>query len=308
MHINERATKRDSMKILITGGTGLIGSALIPRLLSSQHRLVVLTRNPQHAAQKLPAGLEFISDLDGYNNLDEFDLVINLAGEPIFAKRWTRSQKIMLSQSRIQLTQKLSTLINQGSDPPHCFISASAMGFYGDQGTQPISEQSTSAAHFAAKLCQQWEAQAIRANTRVCCLRSGIVLAKEGGALAQMLPIYRCGLGGRLGNGQQYWAWIALEDMVNAILFLIESPNCVGAFNMVAPNPVTNAEFNQQLGRTVKRPAPAQIPSFILRLLLGERACLLLDSQYGLPTKLLAMGYQFQYPDLNSALTQIFKR
>ena len=236
--------------------------------------------------------------MDYFQHFNQFDAIINLAGEPIFSRRWTTTQKERLESSRISLTEKLTHLINRSDDPPHCFISGSATGYYGDCGEQLIDENTPPANHFAARLCQQWEAAALKANTRVCLIRTGMVLGTQGGALAKMLPLYRCGLGGKLGSGKQFWSWIALEDMVRGILFLLENADCRGAFNFVAPHAIRNAEFNVLLGETLRRPHMATAPAFMLKMLLGERANLLLDSQNLVPQHLLAQGFQFEHPDL----------
>ena len=210
--------------------------------------LPILVRNIEKAQQQLPHVVELINTLDYFQHFNQFDAVINLAGEPIFDRRWTDKQKVRLESSRISLTEKLTQLINQSNEPPACFISGSATGYYGDCGEQPIDENTSPANNFAAQLCQHWEATALKANTRVCVVRTGLVLAHQGGALAKMLPLYRCGLGGKLGSGQQYWGWISLTDMVNGILFLLENGTCKGPFNFVAPQVVRNARFNKILG------------------------------------------------------------
>ncbi|WP_109083580.1 TIGR01777 family oxidoreductase [Aggregatibacter kilianii] len=292
------------MKILITGATGFIGTALIPQLLAQNHQITALVRNIEKAQQQLPHVVELINTLDYFQHFNQFDAVINLAGEPIFDRRWTNKQKVRLESSRISLTEKLTQLINQSDEPPVCFISGSATGYYGDCGEQSIDENTSPANHFAAQLCQHWEAAALKANTRVCVVRTGLVLAHQGGALAKMLPLYRYGLGGKLGSGQQYWGWISLTDMVNGILFLLENGTCKGPFNFVAPQVVRNARFNKILGIILKRPHFATVPAFLLKFMLGERACLLLDSQKLIPQNLLTHGFQFQHPDLAQYLIE----
>lgn len=295
------------MNIFITGATGLIGSSLVSRLVELKHNVTALSRHPEQARAKLPEQVNLVASLDHYTSFDEFDAVINLAGEPIFDLRWNAQQKQRLIQSRIDLTQKLTALINQSQQPPHTFISGSATGFYGDHGDSEITEQTSAGSGFTAQLCQQWEQAALSAKTRVCLLRTGIVLAGQGGALAKMLPLYRFGLGGKLGNGTQYWGWIALPDMVEAILFLLQQPQCQGPFNLVSPYPVQNAEFNHTLGSLLKRPHFAAVPAIMLRWVLGERADLLLDSQAVLPQKLLNAGFTFHYPQLSQALFYALK-
>lgn len=289
------------MKIFITGATGFVGSALTEKL-AKQHQITALTRSVQQAQKILPSSVNMVSTLTNYTDFNEFDAVINLAGEPIFNQRWTDEQKSRLTTSRVNLTEKLATLINNSVNPPHTFISGSAGGYYGDCGEAVIDESMPSANSFPARLCYQWESAALNANSRVCLLRTGIVLHKSGGALAKILPIYRCGLGGKLGHGKQFWAWIALEDMVDAIEFLLLTPTCQGAFNLTSPNPVRNTAFNRMLGTTLQRPHFASIPAFILKLILGERSCLLLDSQRIIPAKLLTCGFKFKFSELAQTL------
>lgn len=296
------------MRIFITGGTGLIGRALVHYWLAQGHQISLLTRSPQRSATLFPPSnqLQFLAQLP--TSL-EVDAIVNLAGEPIFERRWSTKQKQQLWQSRIEITEKLTALIRQSATPPSCFISGSASGYYGDCGAQLIDEQQPAAQHFSAQLCQAWEqaAQAAQSEqTRVCVLRTGLVLAPQGGLLAKLLPIYGCGLGGKLGNGQQFMPWIALTDMVRAIDFLLQNPASQGAFNLSAPQPVRNADFNQLLAKQLQRPAFASLPSFALKLLFGERAQLLLDSQNMYPQKLLAQGFQFEYPQLAPFLAATF--
>ncbi|HHE3650176.1 TIGR01777 family oxidoreductase [Pasteurella multocida] len=295
------------MNILITGATGLIGSQLTSQLIKHSHGVTALVRDPKAAKQKLPASVTLISSLAQYTTLNTFDAVINLAGEPIFDQRWTAEQKQRLVESRVNLTAQLVQRINASRQPPHTFISGSATGYYGNKSEEIITENAPPTDTFPSQLCQRWESEALCAKTRVCLLRTGIVLSKTGGALAKMLPLYRLGLGGKLGSGKQYWAWIALDDMVKGILFLLENHQCQGAFNLVSPNPIRHAEFNSTLASILKRPAFATVPEWLLRFFLGERAQLLLDSQKIVPEKLLAQGFVFDYPELKSALQAILK-
>ncbi|QLB13254.1 hypothetical protein EV697_10235 [Bisgaardia hudsonensis] len=293
------------MNILITGATGFIGSHLVFQLIRQGHNVTALVRNKEKAQKMFQDNINYIVDLSIYNNLNNFDAVINLAGEPIFNHSWNTQQKKKLIDSRINITKNLTALINQSSKPPHTFISGSATGYYDSQNDQVITENTTNGTEFTAQLCAKWEKTALQANTRVCLLRTGIVLSKSGGALQKMLPIYRWGLGGRLGNGEQYWAWIALEDMLNGILFLLNNPQCRGVFNLSSPNPVKNKIFNQILGRLLKRPYFVSVPSFILKWILGERSQLLLNSQRVMPEKLIQCGFKFHYATLQEALKEI---
>ncbi|PRI57726.1 TIGR01777 family oxidoreductase, partial [Haemophilus influenzae] len=214
--------------------------------------------------------------------------------------------KSILRESRLSLTTQLVEFINQYQQYP-VFISGSATGIYGDQGEQKITETSKTAKTFTAQLCQDWENIARQANARVCLIRTGIVFSKKGGALAKMLPLYKWGLGGNLGKGEQYFPWIALEDIVNGILFLLDHSECRGAFNFAAPKSIKQHKFNRTLARILKRPAFATIPKWLLHFILGERANLLLESQNVVPEKLLNAGFQFQYSDCKNYLEEILK-
>ncbi|PSW13930.1 TIGR01777 family protein [Photobacterium sanctipauli] len=299
------------MNILVTGGTGLIGKALISQLHNCN--ITVLSRNPQQASQQLGASVKAIASLDQLDDLDPFDAVINLAGEPIINKRWTDNQKEKIRQSRWGLTQTLVDKCHAGSNPPHTFISGSAVGIYGNQHEETITEDfnigaQVKADDFAHQVCQQWEYIALKAQseqTRVCLLRTGIVLAKQGGALAKMLPPYQLGLGGPIGSGKQYFPWIHIEDMVQAILFLLHTPHTEGAFNLTAPEPVTNKVFSQALAKTLRRPHLLFTPAFVLKAALGEASSLLLDGQRAIPAKLEQFGYTFRHPQLGEALEDL---
>ncbi|WP_314721237.1 TIGR01777 family oxidoreductase [Haemophilus pittmaniae] len=283
------------MKILLTGGTGLVGRALTEKLLDRNDNVTILSRQ-EHKNKK---GLTFVTRLTDNTC---FDAVVNLAGEPIFAHRWTVQQKQRICNSRLELTRHLVEFINQSSTPPR-LISGSACGFYGDRKDLLLTEQSSPADTFTGRLCQEWEKTALQAKSSVALLRTGIVLSSQGGALAAMLPFYRCALGGTVGGGQQYWSWIALEDMVNGILFLLDNPHLQGAFNFTAPTPVRNQEFNRQLAAQLHRPAILPAPAVALRLAFGERAAILLDSQRAIPQRLLEAGFQFRFSQLADYLS-----
>ncbi|OOF69747.1 TIGR01777 family oxidoreductase [Rodentibacter caecimuris] len=291
------------MKILITGGTGLIGSALVEKLLPHTD-ITILTRSPQKAAARLPKTVKFLTALSELKNLDSFDIVINLAGEPIFTKRWTDSQKYKLYESRIRLTAQLVKLINNTERSPY-FISASATGIYGNRPNEKLTEDSEIADNsFSSQLCRAWEETALHANTHTCIIRTGMVLSLQGGALKKILPIYQAGFGGKLGTGNQYWSWIALEDVIAAIQFLLKKrPR--GIINLTSPSPITNAKFSQTLAEKLKRPNLTTAPTCLLKFILGERAQIVLDSQFIIPHNLLVQGFQFSYPDLSSYLSKI---
>lgn len=291
------------MNILITGGTGLIGSSFIRQ--SIDHTFAVLTRFPDKAKKQLPKEVQCIASLEQLDSLDDFDAVINLAGEPIIDKRWSDQQKSIITQSRLQITKKLVELIAGSKQPPKVFLSGSAIGVYGDRGVEVLTESSTLyETDFPSELCIQWEALAKQAEpyTRVVMMRTGIVLASHGGALAKMLLPFKCCLGGRVGDGQQYMSWIHYRDHIHAMSYLLETDSVSGAVNMVAPTAEKNQVFTQALAKALGRIAVLPVPQKLLALLLGESSCLLLSSQRVVPQRLLDSGFEFQFPSLNVAL------
>ncbi|EML9985331.1 MULTISPECIES: TIGR01777 family oxidoreductase [Citrobacter] len=297
------------MKILVTGGTGLIGGHLVPRLQELGHQVTVLTRHRDTAREKLNDRVTLWDTLGDKQNLDGFDAVINLAGEPIADKRWTTEQKDRLCQSRWRITQKLADLINASETPPSVLISGSATGYYGDLGEVVVTEEEPPHNEFTHKLCTRWEQIACEAQsdkTRVCLLRTGVVLAPKGGILGKMVPPFRLGLGGPIGNGRQYLAWIHIDDMVNAILWLLDN-DLRGPFNMVSPYPVRNEQFAHALGHALQRPAILRIPATVMRLLMGESSVLVLGGQRALPKRLEAAGFPFRWYDLEEALSDVVR-
>ncbi|MDY0248497.1 MAG: TIGR01777 family oxidoreductase [Pseudomonas sp.] len=297
------------MNILITGGTGLIGSAFIHQF--DDHQYTVLTRSPAHAKIQLPAYVQLIDSLERLDNLDNFDAVINLAGAAIIDKRWSDKRKQEICTSRWQMTEQLVALFAHSTKPPAVFLSGSAIGVYGQHGNDELTEDSTvQETDFPTKLCLHWEEIARRAEpyTRVVLLRTGIVLAPKGGALAKMLLAFKLCLGGRIGSGQQYMSWIHYQDHIHAMHYLLSASNLSGPVNLVAPNPQTNRQFTQALAKALGRIAIFPVPKQVLQLLLGESACLLLDSQKVLPKKLLNSGFQFEYPHLATALNDAVRR
>lgn len=294
------------MKILITGGTGLIGSSLIDKLTS--HQVAVLCRNQINAKNQLPRGIELTTSLSDID-FNELDVVINLAGEPLANKRWTEKQKANICQSRWQLTQQLTDHIKQSATPPHTFISGSAIGFYGRQGCQAIDEDFLNTHdEFSHHLCQQWEAIACNAqsdNTRVCLIRTGIVLAKERGALAKMLPSFKLGLGGPIADGNQMMSWIHIDDMVAVLQETMVNESLSGVINATAPGAVSNEEFAKTLSTVLNRPCVFRMPKFMMKLLFGELSDLLIYGQNVAPTKLMALDFKFKFPQLKQALGEI---
>lgn len=298
------------MHILITGGTGLIGKQLC-KFFGLHHTISVLTRTPNKAQQQLGETITTVSTINDVD-FNTIDCVINLAGEPIVNNRWSDKQKQLLKASRIGLTNQLSQAILEASNPPHTFISGSAIGYYGRQSNRIIDETYTDVYdEFSHQLCYQWEQAALKAKstkTRVCLLRTGIVLAKEQGALAKMLPPFKFALGGPIADGTQGMSWIHIDDMLSLINFIIETPAIAGAVNATAPNPVSNKEFSNQLGKVLNRPSKLTMPAWLLTLIMGEMAELLVYGQYVIPTKLTNHGYQFIYHDVSDALNNLINK
>ncbi len=294
------------MRILITGGTGFIGRALCPRLAAAGHEVVVLSRQQRPG---LPRGakraVRRLEDIPA----GEVDAVVNLAGEPIADQRWTERHKRLLVGSRVDTTRRLVDWMAASPQRPVTLVSASAVGFYGDQGDREIVESTPPAPGFTHDLCAAWEREALRAEAlgvRTCIARIGAVLDRGGGALAKMLPAFWMGVGGRLGSGEHYFPWIHREDMAAILQWLIENPRAQGAYNAGAPHPVTNAEFARALGRAVRRPAVLPMPAAAVKLLFGGVAEILLGSQRMLPKRLLAEGFEFAHPRLDEALADMF--
>lgn len=298
------------MRILITGATGFIGQQLVASLGES-HLITVISRNIGQAQRRLNSPVYHYLTLDELDSLDGFDAIINLAGEPIADKRWSSPQKQRICESRWQLTEGLLERLRHCCNPPRIWLNASAVGFYGRQGNQPLTEEEPRIhPEFTHEVCRRWEELALEARDygcRVCIVRIGVVLGAEGGALRKMLPAYRLGLGGPLGDGQQYVSWIALVDLVAVFLFLLEHDQCHGIYNATSPHAVPQQEFSRLLAQALHIPHWLRTPAWVLRLLLGEMADLLLYGQNVVPQRLLEAGFQFQYPKLSSALKHALK-
>ena len=297
------------MNIVVTGGTGLVGRALVARLLETGHQVTVVTRDVNRARQALDTRVTLWKGLDDRSDLNGVDAVVNLAGEPIADKRWTDAQKQRLCDSRWQITQRLVDLIKASERPPSVLVSGSAVGYYGDLGEVVVPEDEPPHNEFTHKLCARWEQIAAGASTpqtRVCLLRTGAVLAPNGGMLGKLLPLFRLGLGGPIGSGRQYLAWIHLDDMVNGILWLLNN-DLRGPFNMVSPYPVRNEQFAHTLGHALHRPAFMRAPAAAVRLLMGESSVLVLGGQRALPKRLEASGFGFRWFELDEALRDIVR-
>ena len=293
------------MKILMTGGTGLIGSQLCDALLRAGHQITILSRNPNVVRKKWKGAVSAIVSLSEWHQTTFFDVIINLAGEPIVDAPWSESRKKILWDSRVTLTKELVERIKVSRQKPSLLLSGSAIGFYGDRGNETVDESSAAGTDFAAKLCVAWEEEAHRASemgVRVCLLRTGLVLATKGGVLARMLMPFKLGLGARLGTGQQWMSWIHIDDYVSIVLKLIVDTSATGSFNMTAPHPETNRQFTAQLAMALHRPAWFVVPSFFLKAVLGDRSILLLGGQKVMPVKLTQAEFRFNYADLDAAL------
>lgn len=298
------------MKILITGGTGLIGTQLVQELVSRSHQITVLSRSPQKVYSLFCKAVECWTSLNDKKNLNDFDAVINLAGEPIAEKRWTDEQKKILCDSRWKITQQLTELINASETPPTVFLSGSAVGYYGDQGQSVITEFDQPHDEFTHQLAQHWEALAQNAQsaaTRVCLMRTGLVLSPKGGVLAKVLPIFKMAAGGPIGHGKQFMPWIHIDDMVRAICFLLDTPELSGPFNMTAPYPVHNDQFAAILGDIINRPAFVRTPAFVIKTMLGESAALVLGGQQAIPKRLEEAGFEFKFVELKDALEDLLQ-
>lgn len=298
------------MRIIITGGTGLIGKALCPLLLADGHLITVLSRNPD-AARGMPSGVR-IEDWDGHTTegwghlLNGADAVINLAGAGIADRPWTASRKQLIRESRIHAGLALQKAIQQATEKPRVLIQASAVGYYGARNDDAIITEATAAGtDFLAKVCFDWEmstAPVAKMGLRRVIIRTGIVLSKEGGALPKMILPFKFFAGGPLGNGKQWVPWIHIIDQARAIKFLLDTPTADGAFNLAAPNPVTNKQFGEILGATIRRPAFMPAPAFAMKTVLGEMSTILLDGQRAVPQRLEEMGFAFSHPALREAL------
>jgi uncharacterized protein (TIGR01777 family) len=297
------------MNVLVTGGTGFIGTALCARLRSLGHRVIVLTRDARRAGKRLQGKAEAIESLAALDPASAPDVIVNLAGENLARHRWNEYWKSEFVYSRVDVTQQLLKYIAVAQKKPKVLVSGSAVGFYGARGDEELTEFSPPGSEYQSELCRLWEQNAMQAEAygvRVCLLRTGIVLDRGGGALKSMLLPFRLGLGGHLGDGRQWMSWIHLEDEIGIILHLINHADMSGPFNATAPNPETNRGFSKKLGAALHRPALIPMPPAAVKLLVGEMSQLLLTGQKVLPRRILDAGYQFRYRSLELAFGAIF--
>jgi uncharacterized protein len=306
----ERAIIEDAVNVTITGASGLIGRRLMKLLAQRGHSIHALSR---HAGTNLPPGVR-ISVWDAMKGpppeeaLRDADAVIHLAGEPV-AQRWTAEVKRRIRESRVAGTRQLVEAIAKLDRKPAALIQASATGYYGSRGDETLDENSPPGAGFLAEVCVEWEREALKAKAagvRVALIRTGLALDARGGALKKMLPAFRAGLAGKLGDGKQWMPWIHLDDVAAIYMFALENP-ISGPVNATAPNPVTNAEFTRAMSKALGRPAFVPAPKFGLKLIFGEMADVLFDSQRVLPKAAQAAGFEFRYPEIDGALAQLLR-
>lgn len=309
------------MRIVVAGGTGFLGSPLCEAFAEDGHDVSVLSRGlpPGQARHEAGTGVPGITRVgwspDGRSDrwadaVSGADAVINLAGTSIGGQRWTPQRKAEIRDSRILATRSLAAAISAADTPPRVFVSASATGYYGAREDDLLTEASPAGRDFLATLCEDWEAEAtnaLRPGVRLAIVRTGLVLERSGGALAEMLRPFRLGVGGPMGHGRQYMSWIHRLDWLELVRWIVETPEASGPINATAPHPVTSREFARTLGRALGRPAILRAPWFALRLALGEFADHLVTGQRVVPDRALALGYRFRYPELAMALRGIFQ-
>jgi uncharacterized protein len=308
------------VRIVISGGTGLIGRALVGALTARQHEVVILSRHPAGHRDSWPDNVRLVPwdgrTVAGWLSwLEGAQAVVNLAGENIAGEgllpdRWSEVKKRRIRQSRLDAGQAMVEAMAATAAKPKTLIQASAVGYYGPGDNKIITEEDGPGTDFLAQLCVEWETVTAPVETqgvRRAIIRTGLVLSGEGGPLPKTVLPFKLFAGGRLGSGRQWWPWIHIEDEVQAIRFLIENEEAWGPFNLNAPDPVTNAEFSRTLGRVLKRPSLLPVPAFAMRLALGEAATVVLDGQRAVPRRLLDLGFDFRFPDLEGALRDLLE-
>ena len=295
------------MRVLISGASGLVGTELARQLREDGHQALRLVRRPARAADEVswnPAKCEIDPDI-----MESVDAVVNLAGATTGRIPWTANYKKEIVSSRLDSTRTLVTAINRAGNPPKVLISGSASGFYGEGGSSWLSEESPKGKGFLSDLAHNWEQEAMKARARVVLIRTTLVMSRKKGALGPLMPLLKLGVGGPIGSGKQFWAWINLVDEAAAIIHLITTPGASGPYNLTAPEPATCEEMIVGLGKAIRRPTFFRIPEFLMKLFIGEAAQeLLLVSQKMTTNKLLASGFRFRYPDLESSIDWVVAR
>lgn len=297
------------MKILITGASGLIGGKLLTVLKAKGHEVLKLSRskaeNPDEVQWDAYAGFRD----EELAKLENLDAVIHLAGDNVASESWSEKKKRSIRDSRVKGTRTLVDALRQVENPPKIFISASAIGFYGNRGDEVLTEASAKGEGFFPEVCEEWEAagdQAREFGARVVHPRIGVVLSKDGGALEKMLTPFKFGVGGTVGSGDQWMSWIAIDDLISILVFALENDDLSGPVNATAPQPATNEEFTDTLGQVLHRPTIIPVPAFGIKLLFGEMGeTLLLEGCRVLPEKLQKAGFEFEYPELENALRAV---
>ena len=299
------------MKILITGGTGFVGTQLTARLIQDGNQVTILTRSPKGVKASSPG----ISYLQGdptqkgpwQESIKNHDAIINLAGASIFSK-WTEAYKKLIIESRMTTTRNLVEGIPAHSEKKITFFSTSAVGYYGFHGDEELTEESPPGNDFLAKLAIEWEGEALKAQgkgTRVVITRFGIVLGEKGGALGQMIPLFKKFIGGPIGSGRQWFSWVHIKDLAEAFVFLMKHPEILGPVNLCSPNPVRNKDLAKALGKVLHRPSFMPAPAFMIKLVLGEFGSVILEGQRVIPRRLVDSGFIFQYPEIGKALQNL---
>jgi hypothetical protein len=300
------------MRVAVSGSTGLVGSEVVAVLSAAGDEVVRLVRRVPAPGEKAVRWDPVKGEIDAAG-LEGLDAVVHLAGENVGAGRWTAARKAAIRDSRVNGTRLLCDALAGLARPPKTLVCASAVGYYGDRGEEPLTEESPPGTGFLAGVCREWEAAsapAARKGIRVVALRIGMVLSPKGGALARMLPPFRAGLGGVIGGGRQYVGWIALDDLPGIILHALQCGDLSGPVNAVAPRPVTSREFTEALGKALSRPTPLPVPAFVLRIAVGREMAdaLLLASARVIPKRLLDTGYAFRSPELETTLRRLVER
>ncbi|MBI3549622.1 MAG: TIGR01777 family protein [Elusimicrobia bacterium] len=302
--------------VLVAGGTGFVGSALCRKLLADGRSITIATRSSQPSQPNCRYLIWAPEDIASAatiltQQIEGTSAVVNLAGESVVSARWSESVKRRILESRINATRAIVNAIAKAAKKPAVLINASAIGFYGVRADSPAAETAPAGEGFLANVCRLWETEAAKAEAfgvRVVRLRIGLVLGPEGGALAKMLPPFRLGLGGPLGSGQQPVSWIHRDDLASLIVWLMDNPKASGAFNAVAPGPVTNEEFSRALAATLGKGCRFRVPALALKFGLGEMSSMLLEGQNAVPKAALDLGFQFQHPNLGAALRHLLGR
>lgn len=303
------------MKLVVAGGSGFIGQALLQRLVNEEHEVTLLTRNSSEAGRQINPAVEIVqwdalSVGSWSSKVNGADAVLNFAGEPIAGRRWTATQKEKITRSRIDATRAIVSAIRQAEKKPSVLVNASAVGYYGSVEEGHVTETRGPGVGFLSQVCSLWESEARTAESlgvRVAMLRIGVVLGDGGGALEKMLLPFKIFVGGPIGSGKQWFPWVHRDDVIGAILYTLATPNLSGPINMTAPEVVSMKDFCSALGEVLNRPSWAPVPGFVLKIMLGEMAEMLLTGQRVVPSKLQQHGFHFKYPNLIPALNNILR-